>query len=172
MFAALMNMWLTTRFGFGIVSLVYFGQIKSNIDLSFALRKTITLGAALQVATYCIQAAKPPFPLFAFAYTVNGFGQALQDAQANGLVALLPTSPNSKMSILHAVYGLGAFASPLVATQFSAMDHKWSFHFLTSLGLALMTFAALVAVFRFQTQDGTYISTYCESVILNSFIFT
>lgn len=118
--------------------------------------KTITLGAALQAAAYCIQTAKPPFPLFAFAYAVNGFGEALQDAQANGLVALLPTSSNAKMSILHGVYGLGAFASPLVATQFSAMPDKWSLQFLTSLGVALTTFAALVAVSRFQTQDGVY----------------
>lgn len=98
---------------------------------------------------------------------MNGFGQALQDAQSNGLVALLPTNPNAKMSILHGVYGLGAFASPLVATQFSAMKDKWSFHFLTSLGVALVTFATLVAVSRFQTQDGTYISLYCELIVLN-----
>lgn len=90
----------------------------------------------------------------AIAYAINGFGEGLQDAQANGLVALLPTSANAKMSILHGIYGLGAFASPLVATQFSNMEDRWSFHFLTSLGLALINLAALVAVSRFKTQEG------------------
>lgn len=100
---------------------------------------------------------------------MNGFGEALQDAQANGLVAVLPTNPNAKMSILHGVYGLGAFASPLAATQFSAMHEKWSFHFLTSLGVALINFAALVAVSRFQTQDGTCVSSSNILIRLNFF---
>lgn len=90
----------------------------------------------------------------AISYAINGFGEGLQDAQANGLVALLPTSPNTKMSMMHGVYGLGAFASPLVATQFSSMKDKWSYHYLTSLGVALITLATLVAVSRFKTQDG------------------
>ena len=58
------------------------------------------------------------------------------------------------MSILHGIYGVGAFASPLVATQFSHMGNGWSFHFLTSLGVGLVNLAALVWISRFRTQDG------------------
>jgi len=59
------------------------------------------------------------------------------------------------MGVLHAVYGekksrslgssgrhsfffrlgLGAFTSPLVATQFTQLQH-WSFHYIVSLGIA------------------------------------
>ena len=57
------------------------------------------------------------------------------------------------MSILHSVYGLGAFASPLVATQFS-QRHRWTFHYLTTLGVGLVTTCALAYVTRLKPQDG------------------
>jgi fucose permease len=55
--------------------------------------------------------------------------------QANTFVAHLPNMMK-KMSILHAVYGVGALVCPLVATQFATLEH-WSYQYLTSLGLAL-----------------------------------
>ncbi len=50
--------------------------------------------------------------------------------------------------------GAGAFASPLVATQFSTMEH-WSFHYLVSLGLALINTAMLGFTFKWRDLDGT-----------------
>ena len=49
--------------------------------------------------------------------------------------------------------GAGALVSPLVATQF-AQVHRWSFHYLCSLGIACANTVFLIAVFRFKTQDG------------------
>lgn len=82
------------------------------------------------------------------------------------------------MGILHAVYGtrgltrclalmltiywvagLGAFAAPLVATQFAQMD-RWSFHYLTSLGLAVCNTIILAVVFRFRDQDSESDSSF------------
>ncbi|OBZ67290.1 Bypass of stop codon protein 6 [Grifola frondosa] len=88
----------------------------------------------------------------ASAQAIGGFGIALQDAGANGFVASLKDNASTKMGILHAVYGAGAFSSPLVATQFSALP-RWSFHFLVSLGIALSNIILLIAVFRFKNQD-------------------
>lgn len=65
--------------------------------------KVLVGGMAAQAVAYCIQASKPPFPLMAFSYLINGFGEAFQDAQANGLVATLPTSPKTRMSLLHGI---------------------------------------------------------------------
>lgn len=48
--------------------------------------------------------------------------------------------------------GLGALCSPLVATQFAQLP-RWSFHYLTSMGVALSNVIVLAAVFRFKTQD-------------------
>lgn len=49
--------------------------------------------------------------------------------------------------------GVGAFASPIAATQFAQM-RKWSFHYLVSLGIAITNTIALIVVFRFKRQSG------------------
>ncbi|KAF8609125.1 MFS general substrate transporter [Ceratobasidium sp. AG-I] len=129
--AAVLNVFMTDRFGFG---------------------KVILLGGLLQVLAYSILAPALPFPVMCVAYAINGFGIALQDAQANGLVAALPNNASAKMGLLHAVYGAGAFVAPLVATQFAQMP-RWSFHYLTSLGLSLSNAIVLLVIFKLRPQD-------------------
>ncbi|QRV90753.1 major facilitator superfamily transporter [Ceratobasidium sp. AG-Ba] len=87
------------------------------------------------------------------AYSINGFGIALQNAQANVFISALPNNTSSKMGLLHAGYGAGAFIAPLVATQFAQLP-RWSFHYLTSLGLALLNAGILFAVFKLKSQNG------------------
>ncbi|KAI0654399.1 major facilitator superfamily domain-containing protein [Cubamyces menziesii] len=125
------NVWLTDRLGFGTV---------------------MVIGSLSQVIGYALEAPAPPFPVFVLGYAINGFGLSLQNAGANSFVASLKENTSTKLGILHAVYGTGALASPLVATQFSQMSH-WSFHYLVSLSIALSNTASLIAVFRFRTQD-------------------
>ncbi|KAI0325924.1 MFS general substrate transporter [Cubamyces sp. BRFM 1775] len=125
------NVWLTDRLGFGTV---------------------MVIGSLSQIVGYALEAPAPPFPIFVLGYAINGFGLSLQNAGANSFVASLKENTSTKLGILHAMYGTGAFASPLVATQFSQMSH-WSFHYLVSLGIALFNTASLVAVFRFKAQD-------------------
>ncbi|KAG8963352.1 hypothetical protein FRC03_003113 [Tulasnella sp. 419] len=86
------------------------------------------------------------------AYGLCGFAMALQDAQSNAFIASIPRNASMNMGILHAVYGLGAFSSPLVATQF-AQRPRWSFHFLVSLGISVFNTVILVAVFKLKRQD-------------------
>jgi fucose permease len=93
----------------------------------------------------------PPFPVFILAYLVNGFGISLLTAHTNGYIASQTRSPAIKMGILHASYGIGALVAPLVATQFASMP-KWSFYFLTSLGIALVNVVVLSFVFRGRSQ--------------------
>ncbi|KAI0760312.1 MFS general substrate transporter [Fomes fomentarius] len=125
------NVWLTDKLGFG---------------------KVMVIGSLAQVIGYSLEAPAPPFPAFVLGYAINGFGLSLQDAGANGFVASLKDNAATKMGVLHAVYGVGALASPLVATQFSQLTH-WSFHYLVSLGIALFNTIILVVVFRFKDQD-------------------
>lgn len=147
--------------GFVIISLIFvfacvgfIGGALSNIYLTdkFGFGKTILLGSLFQVIGNAIRSFAPPFPVFVMAYTINGVGVALQDAQANGFVATLKHNAETKMGLLHAAYGLGAFASPLVATQFAQLPN-WSFHFLVSLGFAISNAILLIAVFRLKRQD-------------------
>ncbi|KII95081.1 hypothetical protein PLICRDRAFT_86494 [Plicaturopsis crispa FD-325 SS-3] len=123
-------------------------NIKLTDKLGFG--KVITLGCLIQSLGYCIQATAPPFPVFALSYLATGFGLALQQAQNNGYVS--STRKSERMSILHAVYGAGALASPLVATQFAQLRH-WSFHYLVSLGISLLNLVVLICVFRLKTMD-------------------
>ncbi|KZT23727.1 MFS general substrate transporter [Neolentinus lepideus HHB14362 ss-1] len=150
--------------GFAVVSLIFISNCigfiagaTANVALTHRLGfgKVIVLGAALQAIAYTVQAPAPPFPVFAIAFAINGFGIALQDAQANGFVASLKANPTTKMGIMHAVYGLGALCAPLVSTHFSQLRH-WSYHYLFSLGIAVSCALVLGLVFRFKTQDECY----------------
>ncbi|KAL0570180.1 hypothetical protein V5O48_011785 [Marasmius crinis-equi] len=114
--------------------------------------KVIVLGSVMQILAYSIQSGGPPFPVFVTAYAINGAGIALQEAQANSFVASLKKRTEIKLALLHALCGLGAFAAPLVATQFSQLD-RWSFHFLISLGIAITNTTLLAAIFRFKSQE-------------------
>ncbi|KAL1722942.1 major facilitator superfamily domain-containing protein [Schizophyllum commune] len=125
---ALINVPLSERLGFGKVC------------------------SALQTIAYAIDSPAPPFPVLCIAYAINGVGMAIQDAQANGYVASLKDSSEAKMGFLHAAYGLGALAAPLVSTQFSQKKH-WSFHYLASMGVGLSSVIIQIAVFRFRTHD-------------------
>nr|GAT52960.1 predicted protein [Mycena chlorophos] len=128
---AIINVPLTERLGFG---------------------KILFLGSLCQVVAYTLQAPAPPFPVFVLSYVINGVGMAIQDAQSNGYIASLKNNPEIKMGLLHGTYGAGALASPLVATQFSQMPH-WSFHYLCSLGIAIINSTLIFCVFKFKTQD-------------------
>ncbi|KAF9224392.1 MFS general substrate transporter [Gyrodon lividus] len=128
---ALSNVVLTERLGFG---------------------KVMVLGSLFQVVAYSIESFAPPFPVFVFAYFLNGIGLALQNAQSVGYVASFKENAETKMGVFMAAYGAGALSSPLVATQFSQLS-RWSFHYLTSLGVALINTVVLIFVFRLKRQE-------------------
>jgi fucose permease len=80
----------------------------------------------------------------------------LQDALGNTFITRLPGASN-KMALAHAMYGLGAFVVPLVATQFARrtpqMEGRWNYHYLVSLGVALANTAGLVWVFKGKREE-------------------
>src|ERR1700712_1762482 len=106
------------------------------------------------MVAYALQSAALPFPVFVLAYAINGVGMAASIAQANGYVAALRDNKETKMGILQAAYGAGAFVAPLVSTQFAQMERHWSFHYLCSLGLATLNTVSLAAVFRMKSHNG------------------
>ncbi|KAL1760305.1 major facilitator superfamily domain-containing protein [Schizophyllum commune] len=123
-----------------------------NVPLSERLGFGKVCSSTLQTIAYAIDSPAPPFPVLCIAYAINGVGMAIQDAQANGYVASLKDNSEAKMGFLHAAYGLGALAAPLVSTQFSQKKH-WSFHYLASMGVGLSSVIIQIAVFRFRTHD-------------------
>lgn len=146
---------------FTVVSLIFIvncvgfvAGATANVILTYKVGfgKLMVIGPICQAIAYSIQAPAPPFPVFLFAPVLNGFGMAIQDAQANGYVASLENHKEIRMGVLHAVYGLGAFSAPLVSTQFSTMRH-WSFHYLSSLAIAVTSAVMAMVIFRFKTQE-------------------
>ncbi|KAJ7572004.1 MFS general substrate transporter [Mycena floridula] len=125
-----------------------------NIPCSdrFTFGQLMVLGASLQVISYAMDAAAPPFPVLCFSYALNGIGMAIQDGNANGYVAAIKRKPEKKMSLLHAAYSAGALLSPLSASQFAQMT-RWSFHYLVSLGIVLVNIVLLLVVFRLKSTD-------------------
>ncbi|KAI0701345.1 MFS general substrate transporter [Cytidiella melzeri] len=147
--------------GYAVVSLIFIfnclgfvGGALANVHLvdKVGLGKTLVIGSASQMIGYALMAPAPPFPVFVLGYVFNGFGIALQDAGANGYVASLKDNAETKMGILHAVYGVGALIAPLSATQFANMS-RWSFQYLISLGIAFLNTVLLIAVFRGKRQE-------------------
>ncbi|KIY71830.1 MFS general substrate transporter [Cylindrobasidium torrendii FP15055 ss-10] len=123
---AAINVPLTDKYGFG----------------------KVVFGASLcQVIAYSVMSAGVPFPAYLIMFTINGIGMSLQDAQAVTYTANLKSRPETKMMLVQAAYGAGAFSAPLCATHFSTAHH-WSFHYLVSLGLALINSTALLLIFR------------------------
>ncbi|KAA1477464.1 MFS general substrate transporter [Dentipellis sp. KUC8613] len=135
----------------GCVGIVAGGLSNVYLTAKLGFGKVIVLGAILQVIGYSIQAPAPPFPVFACANGLIGFAIAVQDAQANGYVAGLKDSA-ARLGIMHCIYGVGAFASPLLATQFAQL-RRWSFLYLVSMGVGILNVIVLIAVFRLKGQD-------------------
>ncbi|KAK0430882.1 MFS general substrate transporter, partial [Armillaria borealis] len=126
----------------------------ANVYLNerYGLEKIMFIGSLFQVMSYAMESPHPPFPVMVLAYALAGFGGALQNAQGNGLVGSLKEHKTTKLNMLHAAYGAGAFVSPLVATHFSYERH-WSYHFIISAGIAVSNSVVLALVFRFKTQQ-------------------
>ncbi|KAF8680208.1 tetracycline resistance protein [Rhizoctonia solani] len=78
---------------------------------------------------------------------------ALQNAQSNTFIAQLPNNASTKMGLLHASYGMGAFIAPLIATQFAQLP-RWSFYYMTSLGVALLNALSLFSAFKLRRLHG------------------
>ncbi|PIL23352.1 MFS general substrate transporter [Ganoderma sinense ZZ0214-1] len=126
----------------------------TTVSLIFLISCLVIVVASFcMVFAYSLESAAVPFPAFVFAYFFNGYGSAHLNAGTNAFLASLNVgTASTRMGILHASYGLGAMASPLVSTQFAQLP-RWSFMYLIILGLSLVAALLQSVVFRFRTQE-------------------
>ncbi|KAH9833683.1 MFS general substrate transporter [Rhodofomes roseus] len=100
------------------------------------------------------------FPLMCFGFLVVGMAFATQLGLCNAYFAALP-KPLMWTGILHGIYGLGAFASPLVATAMTTHGVPYHFFYLTNVGmnvpvlaLAWLAFHDLQALPKHPAENG------------------
>ncbi|KAH7098382.1 MFS general substrate transporter [Auriculariales sp. MPI-PUGE-AT-0066] len=157
------------QLNFTKVSLIFIlgcaGGAVGSFSLFYMLEKfgfgtVLVIGAALHGIGTAIQASAPPFPAFLVCSFIVGVGMSFQDATGNGYVASLKRDASRKMGLLHAAYGLGAFASPLVATQFSTLSgRKWAFSYIVTSAVAASTVGVVSFVFRFKRMEVLFAET-------------
>ncbi|KAI8079598.1 major facilitator superfamily domain-containing protein [Gilbertella persicaria] len=101
---------------------------------------TLYLGSCTMFVAFSILSLGLPFPIMACTMPFVGAGMALLDAAMNVFVANLPLA-TLMLNILHAIYGVGAMISPLVASVLLKHDISWKgmYMFLTVVGLLNVT---------------------------------
>jgi len=104
-------------------------------------------GAIVQCAGYALMFWKPPYPLYATAFFLTSMGIAYQDAQSNSFTTGVQNA-HRWLGVLHAVYGVGAVVSPLVANTIAARTRYWHYYYLVTLGLAAINVCLLAWTFR------------------------
>ncbi|KIJ53030.1 hypothetical protein M422DRAFT_25917 [Sphaerobolus stellatus SS14] len=133
---AFSNVFLTDRFGFG--------------------KLIFCQGGVAQIIGYVVMAPAPPFPVLVIGYVINGFGVALQDAQANGFVAA--SEDKALMNFLHAAYELlEKNGHPPVENNNS--QHSTMRQILTTPSVHLLAFFILVYV-GIEVTIGGWIVTF------------
>lgn len=132
MFGALINMWITDRLGFGIVT---------------------PLGALSSAICFLLAGTGAPFGVFLVAFFFNGFGLSIQDAQVNNLTTRLP-NPAVLMSFVQAAFSGGATIAPFLSTAFATHLPKRSYlYFLVAMGVALIAMAIIIVAFKGMTEE-------------------
>ncbi|KAH7098381.1 MFS general substrate transporter [Auriculariales sp. MPI-PUGE-AT-0066] len=122
--------------------------------------KTLVLGGVLHTLATVIQASAPPFPAFVICSFFVGLGLAIGEASCNSYVGAQKRNASRKMGVMHALYGLGAFVSPLSATPFASLKHgKWAFFYIATAGIAVTTALVSTMVFKFKRQDALFAET-------------
>lgn len=104
-------------------------------------------GSVIQLLAYVLIFWKPPYPVFVLSFFISGVGLAYQDAQANTFVGNVHNA-HRWLGVLHGIYGLGALASPLIATAIAAHTTKWHYFYLIALGVAAVNVVSLAYAFR------------------------
>ncbi|KAK4518508.1 uncharacterized protein ATC70_008726 [Mucor velutinosus] len=105
---------------------------------------TLFFGSSLMLVSFIVLSMGFPFPVMACTMPFVGAGMAVLDAGMNVYTANVPLA-TLMLNVLHALYGVGAMISPLVASFLLKHDISWKgmYIFLTSvaaLNIAMISF--------------------------------
>lgn len=88
------------------------------------LRGDLVLGTAIFAGSTCLAGLRPAFWVLLALTVLFGFGSGVIDATLNAYVATLPNS-TARLNQLHACYGIGALAGPVLASALLDRGRSW-----------------------------------------------
>ena len=145
------------------------GVASGHLVERFTVGRLLPVAMTLAVASLTGIAAAPDWWMVMAGYLVLGTGWGLADSGVNAWMAL--TQGPRAMGMLHASYGIGAFAGPLLATAFVADGTAWRAPYvacavLTAVSVALLMrfrsgFAAAGTAAAITAQDVAVVGSPC-----------
>lgn len=112
-----------------------------RIHMSVGQRGVAIIGPLCRLASYITLSLHPPWPAAVVVLVLAGFGNGILDAAWNAWVGDM-VGANELLGIMHGFYGLGATASPLIATVMvteAALQWYTFFYLMCGLGVLELT---------------------------------
>ncbi|KAI0776201.1 MFS general substrate transporter [Trametes elegans] len=142
-YAKVSLLFVSTFLGY-VVAAVGAGTLARRVGFGHAMLISILVELAGNIINSSQQVN---FGLMCFGFFVVGMAFATQFGLCNAYFALLPKTL-MWTCILHGIYGLGSFASPLVATAVVSRGVPYHFFYTTNVGLNIPVFALAWFAFR------------------------
>ena len=133
--------------GYAIVSLIFISNaigfilaapLVQAIEHHFGRARAYMLSGTLVTVGNIAIICKPPFPVVVVSFFLLGFGMALNLAMNNVFCANL-VNGTVILGFMHGSYGVGGTIAPLMATAMVSRGIRWSYFYLVSLCLVLIT---------------------------------
>lgn len=80
---------------------------------------------SFHIVAYLVICLHPPYPVLVVVFMFAGFGNGIGDAAWNAWIGAMANA-NEVLGVMHALYGVGAVLSPLIATSMITRSHlEW-----------------------------------------------
>lgn len=139
--------WMANAAGFILIAC-----LSHKIQPWLGKRYSMVAGCGLSCIMYSIVSSGTKFPLIVIGFFCGGMGLATCLAQGNVFLANFDKL-SKYLSFCHALYGLGATISPLIATSMVNAGIKWHYFYLTILGLMILNATNFFLAFKGADED-------------------
>ncbi|GAB4575962.1 MAG: MFS transporter [Anaerolineae bacterium] len=130
----------------GMVGFMLTSLFSGRLITGWGLGTFLVVGAAIRTAGLLGIALAPGWAFLLAANLLVGIGSGVADAGYNTFVASHYSA--GRLSWLHACFGLGATAGPLIMTRLLAMNASWQTGYLVAMGLQGVILLLLIVFYR------------------------
>ncbi|KAH8429393.1 MFS transporter [Aspergillus melleus] len=127
--------------------------VSNSIHQHLGRRGIAIIGPACHLLTFTIISNHPPFPVLVSLYVLIGLGSGIQNAAWNVWIGNMANS-HEVLGFFHGFYGIGATASPLVATSLIAKaGWQWYSFYSLMAGAAAIELIYATSAFWLETAS-------------------